>query len=873
MMHPKFLAILALVSLSSATPASLILSEFDQTSGTGLGAVNTVLTMERDPQAGGPESGCVAWDGSMDVLGNAACPPGSTIPGGDETGITETRTIAEVGISSAFNLRVVFNFNERQSGQQVDNVVLDDLVLTIFDTDGTVCFGSGPFTPVTFEDPASGTGNAGFVFRLDATQAAQADACFADPDRRIGLAAAATNASSDGGPETFFVADAADILPAAADLAVEKTDSPDPVAVSSTLEYTLTITNNGPNNAESVLVSDNLPPSVTFVSAVPDQGTCSESDGNVECSVGPLPAGESTSILITVTTGTAEQTITNSATVVGSPDDPDTSNNTATEQTVVGVDPGLLADVSIVKSDSPDPVLVGNTLTYTLVASNAGPDTAVSVVVDDDLPATLGSITASTADGTCTVSGRSVRCELGDLAAGASETVQITAVPSETGTLQNTGIVGSDTTDPDTTNNADDEQTAVEALPAPSADLSISKTDAMDPVAAGGTVEYTLTIVNDGPDPAVAVTVTDNLPSSLSNPSATPSTGSCSIASGTVECTLGDLAVGATATVVIMATAPNSDTTVTNNATVGADTSDPDTADNSASEQTEIGLGSGASADVSVTKNDTPDPLVAGDVLTYRLTVRNAGPDAAAGVVVTDALPASLAGATATTTLGTCSTTGDDVRCELGTLPADTSETITIQATTTEPGTLSNTAQVGADTSDPNTGNNSATEQTEVTAPGGASADVSVTKTDSMDPVMLGESFSYVLTVANAGPDPATAVEVSDSVPASLAVVAATASQGSCTVSGQQVACALGEIGPQESVTVTIDVIAEATGPVTNFASVAADPADPQPGNNSASETTAVGIDTRRIPTLQWPLLALLAVLLLLIGMRAQATR
>ncbi|MBI3459898.1 DUF11 domain-containing protein, partial [Candidatus Acetothermia bacterium] len=72
------------------------------------------------------------------------------------------------------------------------------------------------------------------------------------------------------------------------DLAVTKTDSPDPVIAGNNLTYTLTVTNNGPDNAGGVTVTDTLPGGVTFISAVPSQGSCSQSAGVVTCSLGTM---------------------------------------------------------------------------------------------------------------------------------------------------------------------------------------------------------------------------------------------------------------------------------------------------------------------------------------------------------------------------------------------------------------------------------------------------------------------------------------------------------------------------------------------------------------------------------------------------------
>ena len=86
------------------------------------------------------------------------------------------------------------------------------------------------------------------------------------------------------------------------------------------------------------------------------------------------------------------------------------------------VDP---ADLSLSKSDSPDPVVENALLTYTLEVDNAGPDPATTVVVSDDLPSQVDPISADPSVGNCEIQGKKVRCELGTLDSGASATVTI----------------------------------------------------------------------------------------------------------------------------------------------------------------------------------------------------------------------------------------------------------------------------------------------------------------------------------------------------------------------------------------------------------------------------------------------------------------
>jgi len=120
-----------------------------------------------------------------------------------------------------------------------------------------------------------------------------------------------------------------------ADLVVTKTDSPDPVAVGSTLTYTVSVTNNGPADATGVTLTDTLPAGVTFVSATPSQGSCTHSGGTVTCPLGTLANGAMASVTITVTP-TATGILTNTASVTSATPDPQADNNGASAST--GVD-------------------------------------------------------------------------------------------------------------------------------------------------------------------------------------------------------------------------------------------------------------------------------------------------------------------------------------------------------------------------------------------------------------------------------------------------------------------------------------------------------------------------------------------------------
>lgn len=119
------------------------------------------------------------------------------------------------------------------------------------------------------------------------------------------------------------------------ELSISQTDSPDPVNVGNNLSYSITVTNNGPDDASGVTVTDTLPAGVIFLSASASQGSCSETSGVVTCLPGDMPAGSRATINIVVSAPFTTGTISNSATVTGNETDPIPANNTSAESTTV----------------------------------------------------------------------------------------------------------------------------------------------------------------------------------------------------------------------------------------------------------------------------------------------------------------------------------------------------------------------------------------------------------------------------------------------------------------------------------------------------------------------------------------------------------
>jgi uncharacterized repeat protein (TIGR01451 family) len=247
------------------------------------------------------------------------------------------------------------------------------------------------------------------------------------------------------------------------------------------------------------------------------------------------------------------------------------------------------------------------------------------------------------------------------LAAGASASFVITVTPAAGivpgASLENRAVVGSSTADSNPSNNAATADTSIIGA----ADLTISKVGSPATVHAGEYVTYTIRITNTGPGAARSVDVKDQLPAGLTLAATSASDGG--VCGGTV-CQFGTLPAGATRTITVVARV-NADTaagTVTNTAAVYS-TNESDQSNNTATADTTITT----SADVSVRKAALSDPVGPTEGLLYELTVANAGPSDAQGVVVTDTLDSNVSFVSASTG---CAPSGVAVVCTVGTLAA-----------------------------------------------------------------------------------------------------------------------------------------------------------------------------------------------------------
>jgi uncharacterized repeat protein (TIGR01451 family) len=247
----------------------------------------------------------------------------------------------------------------------------------------------------------------------------------------------------------------------------------------------------------------------------------------------------------------------------------------------------------------------------------------------------------------------------------------------------------------------------------------------------------------------------------------------------------------------------------------------------------------GKTADLSITKTG-PASVNAADQFAYTLSVSNAGPDAASAVTVSDPLPPGVSFVSAAGSGWACSGT-TTVTCTLDSLAVGATSpniVISVRAPTVGTTTLSNSASVSSATPGLGSSSNiSATVQTSVVP----RADLSITKIGPGS-VNASTQFAYTLSISNAGPNAASAVSVSDSLPPEVTLVSASGSGWTCSGTAT-VTCSLSSLAVGAAPTIVINVTAPAQGgQISNSASVSSATSDPNTADNTSAtvQTTVV---------------------------------
>jgi len=490
-----------------------------------------------------------------------------------------------------------------------------------------------------------------------------------------------------------------------ADLKIVKSQSLATVATTDTTEtYTLTISNEGPQDSANIVVTDVIPMRTTLaggtvISALAgtgskgSTGSCSVAAATVTCNYAslryetgaPADTAETAAITITVQRPMADGTVTNTATIDStSIGDPDRSNNTSS--VITTVDP--VADVEVqTKTVAPNPVLAGTDATYVISFRNVGPSPAQNVVIEDQFSPTPGDAgytvkSATASKGSCSFNAGTdlLTCPIGTLTAGELQSVTVVVRPTWMNSpplgrhLQNTATI---TTTTGQLNTGNDSKNATLDIDGAQVDLIANITDVPsfvgvnpDPLGYDGlttsnnVITYRVRVTNAGPSVATGVTFRNvyTPPATRSVTFLCDSTDQYSCTGPAICSVSGSATVTGPATQVVNCSAPDLEASGTytrylrysvnsppavsgdsyNNAvTAMANEQDSNPSSDSATEPTAVR----AKADLAVISKTaivSSPPLQYGQAFQWQIKVKNNGPGDAYQSVLTDSMPTNM---------------------------------------------------------------------------------------------------------------------------------------------------------------------------------------------------------------------------------------
>jgi uncharacterized repeat protein (TIGR01451 family) len=248
----------------------------------------------------------------------------------------------------------------------------------------------------------------------------------------------------------------------APNLTLAVTSPTSPLAVGAAATYTYTATNQGPFDATGVKVTVQLPSTAQSVTASASGGSCGVSGLAASCIFPIVRKGANNSLTVS-TVAPSAGAFQVSAAVVGDQPDSDPSDNAVSSSATVTT----ISDMSVTATGTAA-VHVGDAVSYTLVATNVGPNVAPAAQLSFQLAVGLTPGTVSSADATCT-SGASgqVTCNLNDLAVAKAVTVTVNATAAALGMQTSTAAVISGAVDLVRANNSASATTTVSAVPTP----------------------------------------------------------------------------------------------------------------------------------------------------------------------------------------------------------------------------------------------------------------------------------------------------------------------------------------------------------------------------------------------------------------------
>lgn len=591
------------------------------------------------------------------------------------------------------------------------------------------------------------------------------------------------------------------IVDPSSDLAIIKSANASSANFGDLVKWTLTVTNNGPDNATGVYIVDLLPEGFIYMNSTLQRGEYE--DGKI--TIGDVAVGETLTFeIITRVNNTGN--FTNVANVTGREFDYNLSNNEDNES--IFIYPAC--DLEVIKEVNETEPKYGQNIVWSIIVKNNGPDTAHDIKVIDILPDSLVWIDD---DSLGNYDHETGLWEINELESGDFIELNVICMVNATGNTTNYVNVTAREYDYNKTNNQDNETIEVES----SADVAIEKSVNNTRPNYDELVIWTLTITNNGPDKATDIYIEENLPEGLVLVNYAASKGifdegrwvMCCLNKGEVQ------TLNLTCRV-------NKTGNITNIVIITAKEHDPNPENNEDNETINIP----PSVDLELIKevnNTYPD---FGETIMWTITVTNYGPDNATGVVVEDILPTDIILLECNAGRGNYS----DNKWTIGSLDVGCSEQLNITCIVNAIGEITNYAEVTSNEYDWNEINNYDASYVEVAAV----VDLAIEKLVNNSRPNYGDLIEWTLIVTNNGPNDATGVIVNDVLPEGLAFVKASSDGYYDGVWD------IGYLDAGESIELVITCKVSKTGNIANSANVSGDENDPDLSNNYDEKTIEV---------------------------------
>ncbi|MFN8618537.1 MAG: CARDB domain-containing protein [Dehalococcoidia bacterium] len=465
-------------------------------------------------------------------------------------------------------------------------------------------------------------------------------------------------------------------------VSISKTASNSPINAGDVAEFVITASNSGAGTATGVAVSDSLPTSGNLSWAVnPAVPGCGIVSGVLSCSFDSLAPSASVPIHVSATTNPASCGVLNNYAYVSAAND-NVAGQTESNLASITVN---CPDLSLTKTGA-SPINAGDTASFTLTVRNVSTTgSAYGVTLQDQLPAPAIGWADDSAQ--CSIDGSGLlTCTIGTLAPAGTFSVTVSGktTPAQCGALPNTASTSA--TNEASSALANNSASATITVNCP--EVKVVKTPDGSGINAGDEASFTMVVSNIGAGTAYTVTLSDTLPAGFSW---NDDSDACDINAGVLNCAWTQIAAGGSESVTVTAPTSAAQCGGVENTALAAASNEAQAAGANNQDSGSITI---ACPDVDIVKTAVNDPINPGEDAKFAITVSNAGPGTAYGIVLTDVLPAGLTWTADNTT--NCEIVSGTLTCKWKTLPAGQHLEVGLSAptTTAQCGTLSNTASI-----------------------------------------------------------------------------------------------------------------------------------------------------------------------------------